>query len=106
MPTDCDLGCGTGELTAVLHRQLEARETLGLDSSDAMLARSLDRRTAGLEFVKGDISTFDARTRYDLVFSNAALSSFVQEYRSRWLARTPPGGYFFTFNRILCWGRR
>ena len=35
-----DLGCGTGELTSALHRRLGARETLGLDSSDAMIARS------------------------------------------------------------------
>src|SRR4029453_18254794 len=32
-----DLGCGGGELTAELHRRLEAAETLGLDSSAAML---------------------------------------------------------------------
>ena len=35
-----DLGCGGGELTAQLHRRLEAGETLGLDSSPAMLERA------------------------------------------------------------------
>jgi trans-aconitate 2-methyltransferase len=35
-----DLGCGTGALTADLHRRSGARETLGLDSSAAMLERA------------------------------------------------------------------
>src|SRR5919201_301947 len=38
-----DLGCGSGELTAELHRALAAAETLGLDSSAAMLARARPR---------------------------------------------------------------
>ena len=33
-----DLGCGSGELTAQLHRRLEAAATLGLDSSPAARA--------------------------------------------------------------------
>ncbi|MBT8495227.1 MAG: methyltransferase domain-containing protein, partial [Deltaproteobacteria bacterium] len=32
-----DLGCGPGELTAELHRKLGARETIGVDTSPAML---------------------------------------------------------------------
>jgi SAM-dependent methyltransferase len=43
-----DLGCGTGELTRDLHTHLAARDTLGLDSSPAMLAKaaaSLDDET-------------------------------------------------------------
>ena len=36
-----DLGCGTGELTRSLHKQLLARETLGIDNSEAMLAKAL-----------------------------------------------------------------
>ena len=35
-----DLGCGTGELTRELHEQLSARETIGIDNSPAMLAKS------------------------------------------------------------------
>src|ERR1700693_6106217 len=35
-----DLGCGTGVLTTALHRELQATETLGIDSSDAMLERA------------------------------------------------------------------
>ena len=53
-----DLGCGTGLLTAALHRELAARTTLGVDSSDAMLERARSLDVAGLEFTEGDISTW------------------------------------------------
>jgi trans-aconitate 2-methyltransferase len=68
-----DLGCGSGELTRELHQQLSAAETLGLDSSAAMLAKSDAFATEGLRFAHGDIADFASRPRYDLVFSNAAL---------------------------------
>jgi len=84
----CDLGCGTGALTAELHRELGARETVGVDLSPAMLAKA--PRADGLRFVEADIEKFleeralpatgGARSAehtddgaFDLVFSNAAL---------------------------------
>jgi trans-aconitate 2-methyltransferase len=66
-----DLGCGTGELTAQLHQKLQARETLGVDSSAAMLAKT--PQVAGLRFEQGDIGEFDPPEKLDLIFSNAAL---------------------------------
>ena len=68
-----DLGCGTGELTRELHRTLAARETVGLDSSPAMLERSAPHAGGGLRFQAGDIASFAERDAFDLVFSNAAL---------------------------------
>ncbi len=68
-----DLGCGTGELTQILHRRLEAHQTVGIDSSAAMLARSGAFAGNGLRFERGDIGAFAAEGAYDLVFSNAAL---------------------------------
>jgi trans-aconitate 2-methyltransferase len=53
-----DLGCGSGELTAQLHQRLEAAETLGLDSSPAMLARAAGLASGGLRFELGDIADF------------------------------------------------
>ena len=53
-----DLGCGNGELTAALHRRLEAAETLGLDSSPAMLVRAAALAGGGLRFEPGDIAAF------------------------------------------------
>src|SRR5262249_28663115 len=67
-----DLGCGTGELTRALHERIGSRETLGIDSSPAMLARSAAFAGAGLRFERVDVAQFAGRD-YDLVFSNAAL---------------------------------
>jgi len=68
-----DLGCGTGELTADAHRVLGARETVGIDRSEAMLepARALD--VDGLTFALGDIAVFAPTEPFDVVISNAAL---------------------------------
>jgi trans-aconitate 2-methyltransferase len=69
-----DLGCGTGELTRTLHRELGAKETLGIDSSPAMLEKSPPFAGEGLRFELGEIESFQPEPRsFDLVFSNAAL---------------------------------
>ena len=68
-----DLGCGTGELTRALHRHVGARETVGIDSSAAMLARSAAFTDEGLSFVHGDLCAFHDDAPRDLIFSNAAL---------------------------------
>jgi trans-aconitate 2-methyltransferase len=67
-----DLGCGSGELTVQLHRRLEAGETLGLDSSPAMLERAAGLAGDGLRFELGDIAAFGGGG-WDVIFSNAAL---------------------------------
>jgi len=68
-----DLGCGTGELTARLHRHLGAAATVGLDSSAAMLEKARPLEGDGLRFELGDIAAFAADAGYDVVLSNAAL---------------------------------
>lgn len=72
-PNVIDLGCGTGELTARLHKTLGASETIGLDSSDEMLAKSKSFGTSSLHFTKGHIETWQAPSQYDVVLSNAAI---------------------------------
>jgi trans-aconitate 2-methyltransferase len=69
-----DLGCGTGDLTVVLHQQLQAAETVGVDSSASMLARAKadHRKVAGLSFAAGDIATWLGEG-LNLVFANASL---------------------------------
>src|SRR5215211_6332986 len=80
-----DLGCGTGKLTRLLHAQLDARETAGIDRSDSMLAATREGTQAdGLRFEVGTIEQFtggdvahrpvlSGSDRWDLIFSNAAL---------------------------------
>lgn len=68
-----DLGCGTGELTAELHRRLGCESTLGIDTSPAMLERAASHAGAGLRFKISDLASFEPKEPFDLVFSNAAV---------------------------------
>jgi trans-aconitate 2-methyltransferase len=75
-PRVLDLGCGSGELTLRLHERLGASETVGVDSSTAMLSktRALAAPSSGrVRFVESDLRDYREPARYDLVFSNAAL---------------------------------
>lgn len=68
-----DLGCGTGKQTRELHHRLLAKETLGIDQSEEMLAGTSDWSDPGLRFERGEIEAFRPDAPFDLVFSNAAL---------------------------------
>lgn len=72
-PRVADLGCGTGETTARLHRELAARETEGLDSSRAMLDQARAHGAPGLTFRDADVGGAPPGKPYDVVFSNACL---------------------------------
>jgi trans-aconitate 2-methyltransferase len=89
-----DLGCGTGELTRVLHRELQASATLGIDSSPAMLERSARFADAGLRFARADAATWTPAEPLDLVFSNAALQWLPdhEALLARLTAALAPGG--------------
>lgn len=68
-----DLGCGTGEQTAILAERFEDAHFMGIDSSESMLAAG-PGTTARLAFKHSSTEEWlqDAQT-WDLVFSNAAL---------------------------------
>lgn len=68
-----DLGCGTGELTRELHQRTGAAETIGIDTSANMLSSASALEGGGLHFLKADIAEYSSASRFDLVFSNAAL---------------------------------
>src|SRR5687768_1113654 len=50
-----DLGCGTGEMTRILHDHLQAEETLGIDNSETMLLKTKSFGASMLRFERGDI---------------------------------------------------
>ncbi len=68
-----DLGCGTGELTRLLHDRLHAGETIGIDRSESMLAKSTAFAGNGVHFERADLRAFRPGQPFDLTFSNAAL---------------------------------
>jgi trans-aconitate 2-methyltransferase len=89
-----DLGCGTGELTAWLHEQLGAAETVGVDASETMLARAAEHRADGLHFEQTDVREWAPAAAPDLIFSNAALQ-WVDRHEELWprlAGRLAPGG--------------
>ena len=80
--TVLDLGCGTGVLTATAHERLQAHETLGLDSSEAMLSSGTPRR-AGLSFAREDIASELPSRTFDRVISNSAFN-WIPSHASYW----------------------
>ncbi len=92
-PRTVDLGCGTGELTRLAHERLGARETLGVDSSPAMLERAAAHAGGGLAFAQGDLATFEG-AGFDVVLSNAAIHWVPDHERllARLAALLAPGG--------------
>lgn len=89
-----DLGCGTGELTRVLHERTGAGTTVGIDSSEAMLTKSRSHAGDGLSFELQDIADWVPGDPVDLVFSNAALH-WVDDHPAlfaRLTAALQPGG--------------
>ena len=67
-----DLGCGAGNVTAILKQRFPAAEVTGIDGSEAMLAKA--RQAApGCQFAQGDMASWHPPTQPDLIYSNAAL---------------------------------
>lgn len=89
-----DLGCGPGNLTRVLHERTGAGETVGIDSSKAMLADAAEQAGGGLRFERAEIGSFAYPAGFDIVFSNAALQ-WVDDHPAlipRVAALVRPGG--------------
>jgi len=61
-PRIVDLGCGSGELTRVLHERFPGARTTGIDASPAMLERSAAHAGPDLDFRTGDLRDWVAET--------------------------------------------
>lgn len=75
-----DVGCGSGELTQQLAQQPNVASVVGMDLDPGMIAQAkaeLDDdgnpQPADITFQVGDIRSFSSETKFDVVFSNAAL---------------------------------
>ena len=90
-----DLGCGTGSLTATLARRWPAARILGVDSSAEMLARAAEHAEPGrVEFVRGDVRSWQPSAPADVLVSNAVLHWVPGHDRllTGWAAALAPGG--------------
>src|ERR1700712_179706 len=64
-----DLGCGAGNLTALLHRRWPEAQVLGVDSSKEMVQRAREHR--GMAFEVGDVREWAPIEPVDVLVSNA-----------------------------------
>ena len=89
-----DLGCGSGELTALAADRFGIDTVRGIDNSPAMLAAAAAHARPGLEFRLGDIGAWTADGDHDLVLANASLQ-WVPNHADvlrRWRDALGPGG--------------
>lgn len=69
-----DLGCGTGEQTAILAKKFSKTDFLGIDSSADMLDKSKTLDAKNLRFERATVEDIaESNQKWDLIFSNAAL---------------------------------
>jgi trans-aconitate 2-methyltransferase len=88
-----DIGCGPGNSTELLLERFPEASTLGLDSSESMLA-SARARLPHCRFELADVSAWQPSSPPDLIFANAVLQ-WVPDHESlfpRLLSALAPGG--------------
>jgi trans-aconitate 2-methyltransferase len=72
--TVADIGCGPGDLTRTLAERWPAARVVGVDTSAEMLTRAASCAIPGrLQFIRGDIATWEPDGPLDVIVSNAAL---------------------------------
>ena len=67
-----DLGCGTGEVTALMAERWPDATVVGLDNSPQMLEQARSRPGTAL-WIEADIATWEPEASPDLIYSNATL---------------------------------
>ena len=88
-----DLGCGAGNVTALLAERWPRARIVGVDSSPQMLAKARTVSDA-IEWREGDITTWTPPAPADLLFTNAALQ-WLDDHEDlfpRLMSLVRPGG--------------
>ncbi len=89
-----DLGCGAGNVTAMLKKRWPEADILAVDGSEAMLA-SARQMLPHCRFEVADIAHFVPARRPDIIYSNAALH-WLADHRHlfpRLVSALAPGGF-------------
>lgn len=87
-----DLGCGPGNVTAILAERFPGAEIQGLDNSKEMLAKASEIK--GVSWREAEVASWRPDSPLSLIFSNAALH-WIPDHGSlfpRLLSLLEPGG--------------
>lgn len=107
-----DLGCGPGQLTALLADRWPKAQILGLDSSPEMIKQAAQFAGPRLRFQRQDLRHWRPETPVDVIISNATLQ-WVPRHRellpfltsalspNGWLAFQVPGNFHEPSHRLL-----
>ena len=97
-----DLGCGPGNLTALLKERWSAADVLGIDSSVEMVDRASASGIEGVRFEVGDVRTWRPAEQVDVLIANATLQWVpghldllpgLVEHVAGWFAFQVPGNH-------------
>ncbi|WKU45233.1 trans-aconitate 2-methyltransferase [Streptomyces sp. VNUA116] len=90
-----DLGCGPGNVTALLAERWPRARITGLDTSEEML-RQARERLPGAEFAHADLREWTPDGTYDLIVSSATFQWVRghEESFPAWTGALAPGGVF------------
>ena len=90
-----DLGCGPGNLTALLAARWPGADVLGVDSSEAMVAKASAAGIEGVRFEAGDVRTWAPAAPVDVLVSNATLQWVPGhlDLLPRLVGHVAPGGW-------------
>lgn len=94
IPGAVDLGCGTGELTALAADHLGVGRILGIDNSSSMLEVASEFESDRVSFELGDIGKWTSDHDLGLVLASASLHWVPDhaEVLGRWRNGLTPGG--------------
>jgi trans-aconitate 2-methyltransferase len=93
--TVVDVGCGPGTFTALLAQRWPDAHIIGVDSSPTMVDFAT-REVPGVEFVLGDVHTWQPTEPVDVLISNATLQWVPGhlDLLQRFAHAVTPGGWF------------
>ena len=91
-----DLGCGPGNLTALLAERWPDAEVVGIDSSTAMVERARSEDRERVDFEVGDVRNWRAVEPVDVLVSNATLQWVPGhlDLLPALVGQVRPGGWF------------
>jgi trans-aconitate 2-methyltransferase len=107
-----DLGCGPGNLSALLAQRWPGADVLGLDSSPQMVARARESGPPGVRFEVADLRGWESDRPVDVLVSNATLQwvpghldllprLVAQVVAGGWLAFQVPGNFAAPSHALL-----